>query len=67
MICTCFGKTFDTRVFGDAARLMLGVPAYDAYVAHMAVAHPEQPLLTRETFFRERQDARFKAGGLRCC
>lgn len=67
MICTCFGKTFNTRILGDAARLMLGVPAYDAYVAHLAAVHPDQTAMTREAFFLNRQQARFGPTGLRCC
>jgi uncharacterized short protein YbdD (DUF466 family) len=67
MICTCFGKTFDTRVVADAARLMLGVPGYEAYVAHMEVRHPDEVPMTRDAFFLDRQRARFGGGGLRCC
>jgi uncharacterized short protein YbdD (DUF466 family) len=67
MICTCFGKTFDTRILGDAARLMLGVPAYDAYVAHLAARHPKLEPLSRDEFFLNRQQARFGQSGLRCC
>jgi len=51
----------------ETALLMLGVPDYDAYVAHVSTAHPEQTPATRDAFFTARQDARFKGGGLRCC
>jgi uncharacterized short protein YbdD (DUF466 family) len=67
MICTCFGKTFDTRALADAARLMLGVPGYEAYVAHMASVHPDQAPMARDAFFLDRQRARFGVGRLRCC
>jgi uncharacterized short protein YbdD (DUF466 family) len=71
MICTCFGKTLDVsgiaRRAGETARLMLGVPAYDAYVAHMRAAHPQTQPLPRDTFFRERQEARFGVSRFRCC
>jgi uncharacterized short protein YbdD (DUF466 family) len=71
MICRCFGKAFDLAAVGRGARetalLMLGVPDYDAYVAHVSTAHPEQTPATRDAFFTARQDARFKGGGLRCC
>ena len=54
----------------DGARLMVGVPNYDAYVAHMGRTHPGLPVMTYAEFFRERQDARYGgggAGGLKCC
>ncbi|WCT72095.1 CstA-like transporter-associated (seleno)protein [Sphingomonas naphthae] len=52
----------------ETARLMVGVPSYDAYRAHMAEHHPEATPLTRVAFFRDRQEARYggKNGG-RCC
>jgi uncharacterized short protein YbdD (DUF466 family) len=46
---------------------MLGVPDYEAYVAHLAAAHPEVTALSRDAFFRERLAARYGSGGLRCC
>jgi uncharacterized short protein YbdD (DUF466 family) len=42
-----------------AARLMVGIPDYDDYVAHCAAFHPEEPILTYVEFFRERQNARY--------
>ena len=54
----------------EGARLMIGVPDYDTYVAHMHEAHPGQPVLTYAEFFRERQSARYGVGstrGFRCC
>ncbi len=55
-----------------AARLMVGIPDYEAYVAHRKATHPDLPIMTYEEFFRDRQDARYgggKAGGrmFRCC
>lgn len=52
------------------ARLMVGVPDYDTYVEHRKVTHPDEPVMTWEEFFRERQDARYgfgKNGRFRCC
>jgi uncharacterized short protein YbdD (DUF466 family) len=52
------------------ARLMVGIPDYDTYVAHRKVTHPDLPVMTYEEFFRERQDARYgfgKDGRFRCC
>jgi uncharacterized short protein YbdD (DUF466 family) len=54
----------------DTARLMVGVPNYDTYRAHMAATHPDQAPMSYAEFFRDRQDARFgakKGGGFRCC
>jgi uncharacterized short protein YbdD (DUF466 family) len=65
VICRCFAKALDAA--GQTALLMLGVPDYDAYVAHLRTAHPDQAPLKRDAFFAARQQARFGAGGLRCC
>lgn len=54
----------------EGARLMIGVPDYDTYVAHMHEAHPGQPVMSYAEFFRERQSARYGEGstrGFRCC
>jgi uncharacterized short protein YbdD (DUF466 family) len=57
------------RCVCDGARLMVGVPSYEAYVEHMRRAHPAAPVMTHAEFFRASQDARYGAGGngLRCC
>ena len=53
---------------GQAARLMVGVPDYEVYVAHMQVTHPDQPYMTYQEFFRERQEARYGGKGAgKCC
>ena len=52
------------------ARLMVGVPDYDTYVAHRRANHPDQPIMTYVEFFRERQQARYAVGKGRfrgCC
>lgn len=41
------------------ARLMVGVPDYDNYVAHRKQHHAEEPVMTYVEFFRERQNARY--------
>jgi uncharacterized short protein YbdD (DUF466 family) len=38
---------------------MVGVPDYDTYVQHRRSVHPDQPVMTYEEFFRERQAARY--------
>jgi uncharacterized short protein YbdD (DUF466 family) len=42
------------------ARLMIGVPDYETYVAHRRANHPEQPIMTYVEFFRERLTSRFR-------
>ncbi len=41
------------------ARLMIGVPDYDTYVAHRRAHHPDEPIMSYAEFFRERQNARY--------
>lgn len=53
------------------ARLMVGVPDYETYVAHRRASHPGEPVMTYAEFFKERQDSRYgaKKGARisRCC
>lgn len=52
------------------ARLMVGVPDYEVYVAHRKKMHPGEPVMSFEDFFRERQASRYGANGgkiSRCC
>ena len=52
----------------QGARLMVGVPDYDAYVAHLRENHPDVRPLTREDFVRAAQNRRYgRGGGGRCC
>jgi uncharacterized short protein YbdD (DUF466 family) len=55
-----------TRV-QQSARLMCGLPDYDAYVAHLRRMHPGQQVPSYEMFFRNRQEARYGRGMARCC
>lgn len=52
------------------ARLMVGVPDYEAYVAHRQKDHPGEPVMSYAEFFRERQNSRYGVGTgkiSRCC
>lgn len=65
-------KTFFIEFYRKTSqmfKLMVGLPDYDAYQLHHQKSHPEQPLMTYEQFYRERQEARFGAKGKmnRCC
>ncbi|MFO1072322.1 MAG: YbdD/YjiX family protein [Geminicoccaceae bacterium] len=51
----------------QAARLMVGVPDYDAYVAHRRAHHPDEPVMSYAEFFRERQDKRYAGNRMRGC
>lgn len=55
------------RLAARTARLAVGVPDYDAYLAHMRLLHPRQPAMSREAFFNERMQARYGRGRGRCC
>lgn len=59
-------RTWTWHRLAAAARIIFGVPDYDAYVAHLRARHPEKPVPTRAVFFAERQAARYRSGG-RCC
>ena len=55
------------RLASRMARLAIGLPDYDAYLAHMRERHPERPPMDRTTFFAERLNARYGKGRSRCC
>lgn len=55
------------RALVAATRRMVGIPDYDAYVAHLKARHPERAIPTADAFFIERQEARYRAGAGRCC
>jgi uncharacterized short protein YbdD (DUF466 family) len=49
---------------------MIGIPDYQAYLEHRRTFHPDEPPMTYEEFFRDRQDARYAVGKGRfrgCC
>ena len=54
----------------QTARLMVGIPDYDTYVAHRRARHPGEPVMSYQEFCRERQKARYGCEGGRirgCC
>ena len=57
------------RRAAETARLMVGIPDYEAYAAHRRAEHPGEPLMSREDFHLERTERRY--GGAdrvsRCC
>jgi uncharacterized short protein YbdD (DUF466 family) len=47
---------------------MVGVPDYETYVEHRLANHPDDPIMSYEEFFQERQESRYGAGRMgRCC
>jgi uncharacterized short protein YbdD (DUF466 family) len=50
-----------------AVRRIIGVPDYDRYVAHAQRCHPDQPLMSRDEFMRQRLVDRYSRPGARCC
>lgn len=56
------------RGLRQAARLMVGIPDYDAYVAHCTTRHPDTPVMSYEEFFRRSQERRYAGcSGGKCC
>lgn len=55
------------RGLAQSLRLMVGLPDYGAYVAHLQATHPEREPMSYEDFFLERQQARYGAKLGRCC
>lgn len=51
----------------QTARSTIGVPDYDVYLAHCRVHHPERAPMSYSEFFKERQAARYRGTGGRCC
>ena len=49
------------------ARLAIGVPDYDNYVAHMRAHHPGAHVMSYVEFFNERQQRRYGNGRTGCC
>ncbi len=57
------------KYLSQTARLMVGVPSYDMYLAHMAHKHPDKEPMTYKEFYRDRVNARYGGGdgSFRCC
>ncbi len=52
--------------FWAVLRAILGDDAYERYVAHRAARHPGEPMLDRDTFFRDQRARRYRQAS-RCC
>lgn len=51
----------------QSARSVIGIPDYDTYVRHCVEHHPERAPMNYQEFFAERQTARYRGTGGRCC
>jgi uncharacterized short protein YbdD (DUF466 family) len=47
-------------------RRLSGDDAYERYLVHHAAHHPKEPAQSKEAFFKEWQDSKWK-GVKRCC
>jgi len=54
------------RVRGAILRL-LGMPDYEAYVAHLRTRHPERQVPSEREFFEQYLRYRYESGATRCC
>lgn len=54
------------KAFWSAVRRLSGDDAYERYLAHQAEHHPEETAQSKEEFFKEWQDSKWK-GIKRCC
>lgn len=48
-------------------RRIIGVPDYDAYLAHVNAHHPGCTPMSREEFTQQRMNDRYSRPGNRCC
>jgi uncharacterized short protein YbdD (DUF466 family) len=58
------------QYIAQTARLMVGVPDYETYVARHRSVHPSEPEMTLAEFHRNRVEQRYGAGpnrAPRCC
>lgn len=55
------------RRLRESGALMVGVPDYERYLAHMREKHPELEPLSREAFVRDRMLHRYGGAGRGRC
>ena len=51
----------------STVRRIVGMPDYQAYLAHLRAAHPGRPLPTERQYFDEYLKGRYESGPTRCC
>ena len=56
------------RRLRETASLMIGLPDYERYAAHVRTHHPGRPVMSRAEFVAERTARRYEGRGAgRCC
>ena len=50
-----------------AYRQIIGIPDYEAYLAHISEHHPGERALSRQAFCAQAIDRKYGKGGPRCC
>lgn len=60
------GRDLSSRVL-KAVRRIVGIPDYDAYVAHVRKHHPETEPLTPNAFLEKCWKDKYSQPGNRCC
>ncbi len=55
------------RRIARVIRRILGMPDYQAYVAHLRAAHPGCAIPSEREFFEEFVRAKYSGGPTRCC
>ena len=55
------------RALRQAYLQVFGIPDYAGYVAHMAVRHPGEKVLSQREFFACAIDRKYSMKGPRCC
>ncbi|HYV97271.1 MAG TPA: YbdD/YjiX family protein [Gemmatimonadaceae bacterium] len=48
-------------------RRIVGVPDYEAYVAHVRAHHPDEEPLSQSAFIEKCWDEKYSRPGTRCC
>jgi uncharacterized short protein YbdD (DUF466 family) len=51
----------------STVKRIVGMPNYEAYVAHLRDHHPECAIPTEREYYNLYLEGRYKAGGSRCC
>ena len=55
------------RTLRQGCRQVFGIPDYERYLAHMAVHHPGEPVMSQRDFFAQAIDRKYGKSGPRCC
>ena len=67
------GDGLRTRLFDhlrdvrQVCRQVFGIPDYERYLAHAAMRHPGQPVLSRREYCAQAIERKYGKNGPRCC